>query len=122
MSETCQDSCLARAGGESSDQTATIDCRRLPAPTSPLSGPRSDDPPGLEGRPWEISGRRRTVKSVDEVQQIRNQAVAMKAYAQQAKDTELETLAAEIKLGSAVRGGNKKELRGATLLSCPIWV
>ena len=52
-----------------------------PAATSPLSGPRRDDPRGVAGDPdpGRARGRLRAIKSVDEIQQIRNQAVAMKA-------------------------------------------
>ena len=39
------------------------------------------------------------------MQQIRNQAVAVKAYAEQTKDVELEILAAEIKLRAERRAG-----------------
>ena len=70
-----------------------------PAATSPLSGPRRRRPSGVgSDDPGRSRGRLRAINSVDEIKQIRNQAVAMKAYAEQAKDVELETLAAEIKL------------------------
>ena len=71
-----------------------------PAAISPLRGPRRDDPRGVAGcdDPRRARGRLRAINSVDEVEQIRNQVVAVKAYAEQAKDVELETLAAEIKL------------------------
>jgi len=57
--------------GESSDQTAVIDCRSFVGTNKPSAWPEKRRPSGVG----------RTVKSVDEVQQICNQAVAMKADA-----------------------------------------
>lgn len=53
-------------------------------------------------------------RTVDDVKQIRDKSEAMRLYAQQAKDTELETYAAEIKLRAQRRLGElSRELEKA---------